>query len=76
MLIDKTDEWKGYGKENYFWIEYRLEGERIEKIRCHRFGFFDGKEHIWDRDDELVESWSTDDPNLPAWLKDFLNQFE
>ena len=31
MLIDKTAMWKGYGKENYFCIEYRLEGEWIER---------------------------------------------
>ena len=64
-----TNEWKGYGKQNYYHNEYRQDGDVIEKVKCHRQKFFDGNENNWDTDEKVVDSWNVNDSNLPEWLK-------
>lgn len=70
--IYTTNEWKGHGRQNYYWNEYRLEVGTVYKYKCHRFKLFDGKENRWGQEEKLVESWGVDDPNMPEWLHQYI----
>lgn len=72
MLIYETREWKGHGRQNYYWNEYRLEGDTVYKFKCHRFKYFDGDENSWGREERIEDSWKIDDPNMPEWLNNYL----
>lgn len=72
MIVYKTEEWKGFGKQNYYWYEYRLDGDMIVKYKCNRHKFFDGKENEWNTEDHYEESWSINDSNIPEWLKKYI----
>ncbi len=72
MTVYTTNEWKGYGKQNYYWNEYRLEENTVEKYKCHRQKFFDGDENNWKTEETLEDSWGSDDPNMPEWLHKYI----
>ena len=70
--IYTTNEWNGYGKQNYYWNEYRLEGNSIVKYKCNRHKFFDGNENNWEESETEVESWNINDSNLHNWLREYI----
>lgn len=69
MLLYKTKEYKGYGKQNYNWYEYMLECDNIVKYKCNRHKFFDGHENSWETSKDVFEIIPKDAPYVPDWLR-------
>ena len=69
MVLYSTNEWKGYGKQNYYHNEYEREGDKVVKYKCGRQRSFDGEESNWHTSKRKTQSWSVDDPSRPDWLK-------
>lgn len=72
MTIYVTNGWACYGKHNYYWNEYRLEGNEVAKYKWRRQKFFEGDENNWGNDEQVEEFWSIDHPNLLGWLKQYM----
>lgn len=72
MVIYRTKEQRGFGKQNYYWNKYRLEGNYVKKYKCHRQKIFDGNENEWRENEEFVDSWHINDSSMPEWLRDYL----
>lgn len=72
MVSYTTKTWNGQGKQDYYWNEYRLDGNIVYKYKCHKYKFFDGKENNWESKETLEASWSIDDSTMPEWLKKHL----
>lgn len=67
-----TEKWSGFGKQNYYWHEYRYEAPEINLFKCHKWKIFDGNENSWMEDEKLIETWTAQDPNMPEWLRQYL----
>lgn len=72
MTIYTTQDRPGYSKNERFWNDYRLEGDTVTKYRCRSDKFFDGKENVQEYDEQEIESWNTEDPNMPEWIKQYI----
>lgn len=70
--IYETNEYKGYGKQNYYWYKYVLDGDTVIKYKCHRFKHFDGDESNWEYDENEETSWNVDSSSLPDWIRNYL----
>ena len=72
MTIYVTQIWKGHGN-NYYWHEYRQEGDSVVKYKCRRQKIFDADESYWKGTEEELTSWTVDGPDMPSWLKIYVN---
>ncbi len=72
-LVYRTNSWSGYGKGDSSHYEYFDDGETVTKVKVHEFKFFDGHENSRERDEKEVASWSHDDPDMPDWLREKLD---
>lgn len=68
-IIYVTNEWNGYGKQNYYRNIYKRVGDEIRRYKGHRYKSFDRGESLWNYDEQLEDSWDIDDLSIPEWLK-------
>ena len=72
MTIYRTQEYSGYGKQNYYWNEYPLADGCVVQYRCRRWKHFDGHESEWEESEKATQEWTLDDPNMPEGLRRYL----
>lgn len=72
MTIFKTEKWDGFGRQNYYWHEYRLEENQVVKYKCHKFKLLENGKEDWCIEEQREESWLFNDPDLPEFLKEYL----
>ena len=72
MTIYVTEQWNGYGKQNYYWNEYRLEGNEVVKYKCHKQKFFNGDESNWEQEEQVTATWPINDSSMPGWLRNYI----
>ena len=72
-IIYTTNQWKGYGKQNYYYNQYRQKGDKVVKYYVNRRKFFDGDENNWETEEREEQSWNINDESMPDWLKKWLD---
>lgn len=69
--IYKINEWKGYGK-SYYWNEYYQDGDTVNKYKCSRSKFFDGRENSWSNSEpRKIDEWKIGDGDMPDWINQY-----
>ena len=72
MLVYKTKEQSDIEKLNYYWDEYHLVKNSVNKFKCHKFYISNGNKGEWQEEKELEIEWDINDPNIPEWLSDYI----
>ena len=68
-IVYTTQTWNGYGKQNYYYNQYRQKGDKVTKYKVNRRKFFDGDENNWETEEREEQSWNINDESMPDWLK-------
>ena len=70
-IIYVTDLYDGPGKTSSCY-RYEQNGDTVTKSRVTSMKFFNGDENVKEKSVREVDSWNINDPNMPGWLKKYL----